>query len=304
VDRVRSDGVDAFDVILMDIQMPVLDGIEAAREIRSLAPNLPIIGLTAHALADERDNCLAAGMVDHVTKPIVLTDLVKAIIRQVGEAPASIEEMGPAMPDRVNQAPTNALSVDWPEVEFRYKDKLEFLGRLLSMIAESNKDKPDAVREAADAHDFKRLAFITHSIKGMAGDILPGGIQKLAGLAESAARQEDTDAFSHATRLADGLSAFLGDLTAYLGRAAASAPGAGDSSKTLDPAEIDSVLERLAVLLARSDAAVNRFLVSSAGLLQQAFGTEAVQLGRKIQAFDYEAALEILRSLEARWHPD
>ncbi|MDP2829284.1 MAG: response regulator [Sulfuricellaceae bacterium] len=68
----------------MDIQMPVMDGFEATRFIREMAPALPVIGLTAHALEEERDKCLAAGMVAHVTKPIDSGLLVAAILGQAG----------------------------------------------------------------------------------------------------------------------------------------------------------------------------------------------------------------------------
>ncbi|MGO9443759.1 MAG: response regulator, partial [Thiobacillaceae bacterium] len=66
-------------VVLMDVQMPVMDGHEATRRIRELAPGLPIIGLTAHALAEERERCSAAGMVDCVPKPIDIDTLVNVI---------------------------------------------------------------------------------------------------------------------------------------------------------------------------------------------------------------------------------
>ncbi|WP_428828139.1 ATP-binding protein [Azonexus sp. IMCC34842] len=70
VDQIRQSAPHAFDVVLMDIQMPVMNGHDAAREIGRLAPNLPIIGQTAHALAEEKAACLSSGMVDHISKPI------------------------------------------------------------------------------------------------------------------------------------------------------------------------------------------------------------------------------------------
>ncbi len=83
VERVREDGPDAFDLVLMDIQMPVMDGLEATRRIHGLAPALPIIGLTAHAMQSERSRCLAAGMVAHIAKPVDLDLLVETIVRHV-----------------------------------------------------------------------------------------------------------------------------------------------------------------------------------------------------------------------------
>ena len=83
LERVEGAGASSFDVVLMDVQMPVMDGHEAARRIRELAPDLPIIGLTAHAMAEEREKCLASGMADHVTKPIDIDTLVNAIRSQL-----------------------------------------------------------------------------------------------------------------------------------------------------------------------------------------------------------------------------
>jgi two-component system sensor histidine kinase/response regulator len=84
VNRVLADGRDAYDVVLMDIQMPEMDGYEATRRILELAPDLPVIGQTAHAMLDERRECLAAGMVDHIAKPIDFRLLADTIVRHLG----------------------------------------------------------------------------------------------------------------------------------------------------------------------------------------------------------------------------
>ena len=70
VDYIRSNPPGTVDIILMDIQMPLLSGHEAARQITAIAPGLPIIGQTAHALTKDKEDCLAAGMVDYIAKPI------------------------------------------------------------------------------------------------------------------------------------------------------------------------------------------------------------------------------------------
>ena len=79
VDQVARHGGDTWDVVLMDIMMPVMDGHEASSILRKLAPQLPVIGLTAHALEDERERCVSSGMVAHVAKPFDLDELVAAI---------------------------------------------------------------------------------------------------------------------------------------------------------------------------------------------------------------------------------
>jgi CheY-like chemotaxis protein len=76
-------GAGEYDVVLMDVQMPEMDGLEATRQVRSRWPDRPIriIGLTANAMAGDREACLAAGMDDYVSKPIRPEELEKALAR-------------------------------------------------------------------------------------------------------------------------------------------------------------------------------------------------------------------------------
>lgn len=70
-----------YHAVLMDVQMPVMDGLEATRRILAANPTVPVIGLTAHALEEERERCRAAGMVEHLAKPVELDDLVSVLQR-------------------------------------------------------------------------------------------------------------------------------------------------------------------------------------------------------------------------------
>jgi len=83
VERVRQDGPAFYDLVLMDVQMPQMDGYQATRLILEDAPDLPIVGQTANAFAEDKAQCLAAGMVDHLAKPISADTLVAAILRHV-----------------------------------------------------------------------------------------------------------------------------------------------------------------------------------------------------------------------------
>jgi hypothetical protein len=88
IERIERDGPAAYDIVLMDIQMPEMDGLQATREILARAPGLPIVGQTAHALSQERDKCFAAGMVAHIAKPIDPDALVRLVLQhaRVGRA--------------------------------------------------------------------------------------------------------------------------------------------------------------------------------------------------------------------------
>jgi PAS domain S-box-containing protein len=83
VERVARDGRAAYDIVLMDIQMPEMDGYEATRQILALAPDLPIIAQTAHAFNEERERCFAAGMVGHVAKPFDSNELIHLVRQHV-----------------------------------------------------------------------------------------------------------------------------------------------------------------------------------------------------------------------------
>jgi PAS domain S-box-containing protein len=81
VEELRRAGAGHYDLVLTDIQMPEMDGYAATRQMLKIDRGLPVVGLTAHAMVEERDRCLAAGMVDHVAKPIDLEQLVAVVLR-------------------------------------------------------------------------------------------------------------------------------------------------------------------------------------------------------------------------------
>ncbi|WP_374592701.1 ATP-binding protein, partial [Aquabacterium sp.] len=89
VELLQEAGTMAFDVVLMDVQMPVMDGLEATRRLKALASDLPVIALTAHALDEERRRCLDAGMCEHVSKPFEPHQVLAAVLRHAARAPAA-----------------------------------------------------------------------------------------------------------------------------------------------------------------------------------------------------------------------
>jgi signal transduction histidine kinase/CheY-like chemotaxis protein/HPt (histidine-containing phosphotransfer) domain-containing protein len=106
LDRLQELGPATFDIAIMDVQMPVMDGYEATRHISITAPFLPVIGLTAHAMAEERERCLAAGMVAHVTKPVDQDYLVAVLLQHLSAAQQH-EEPSPHGMARIKTPPAN-----------------------------------------------------------------------------------------------------------------------------------------------------------------------------------------------------
>jgi CheY-like chemotaxis protein/HPt (histidine-containing phosphotransfer) domain-containing protein len=212
VERLERDGADAFDLVLMDVQMPVMDGIEATRRIRAMAPLLPVLGLTAHALAEEREKCMDAGMVDVATKPINLKSLVAAIRRQVPPGrqrrPHSGEPVAAAAPrprsgidGRQSEAtesesaparpiPSGTFSVppmgpagtavDWQALLARYDGREDFIIKLAASVFGHHADTPAQLRAAVEQGDRSSLIFTTHSLKGIGGNIEARRLHQLA----------------------------------------------------------------------------------------------------------------------------
>ncbi len=205
--QVREAGAAAFDLVLMDIQMPGMDGYQATRRIREIAPELPVIGLTAHALPEERAQCLAAGMCDHVTKPIDEERLVAAILRQarprarITEArpPAAVPGQGGPLLDRA------ALLA-------RYGGQAAFVDELLSTVRQTHGGTSQALRRAAEAEDWDEIAAQAHGLKGTGGYLSAPWLTALARDTEMAARAGEEAAKGLARRLAGRLEAMLMEL--------------------------------------------------------------------------------------------
>lgn len=194
VERIQAEGPTAYDVVLTDIQMPIMDGYEATQRIRSLAPALPIIGLTAHAMPEERQRCLEVGMVEHITKPIDIEKLV-TILLNFTKKPEPLEPQ-----------------IDWEALKARYKGRPGFLDRLLAAIRQSNTGVPQQLMQAADENNTQQLLYLSHSMKGMAGNLMAHTIRELASQAEAAARQNQPNAPELGRALAHAIERLIASL--------------------------------------------------------------------------------------------
>ena len=212
VEAVSMQGVEAFDVVLMDVQMPVMDGHEATRRIHAIAPRLPVIGLTAHALAEERARCLASGMVDHVSKPIDAAVLVATIQAHV---PHRFLEDVPAMA-AAGQFSRFAVAgpIDWTALSARYGQRASFIDKLLATVLANHGESPERLRAAAQAGEFQTLRMLAHAIKGVAGNLDAQALTELAGGVELAARDARAEALIQAEQLADLFDAMLDQVRA------------------------------------------------------------------------------------------
>jgi two-component system sensor histidine kinase/response regulator len=198
-----------YDVILMDIQMPVMGGMEATRSILDLEKgkgvHTPIIAMTAHAMTGDADKCLQAGMDGYVSKPI-RSELLSAEIERVAGKKSKREEK--AMQESKDL--TAGTSVNLPELLARVDNDRELLRDLLSIFAEEFPRYLLAVREAVAREDAKEVATVSHTLKGMLSNLAVTKAAASAGQLEQQAGVGDQSALKQA------LAAFESDVQGLL----------------------------------------------------------------------------------------
>ena len=205
----------AFDLVLMDVQMPEMDGIEATRRLRELAPSLPVIGQTAHAMREEQDRCRAAGMIAVLTKPIELEPLVAGLLEQTRGLP--LRHLEPAQAPEARIAPR---TVDWRALNERFKSRASLIDRLVATALAAHASAPERLKSLVEAGDLPTIGLVAHSLKGMAGNLCAWEIEQLAGRVEQAAKSGSGTAPRLALELAAAMEQFLETL-------GAGAPGGG-----------------------------------------------------------------------------
>ena len=172
VEMLSGPGHPPFDVVLMDLQMPEMDGYQATAKLRSdsrLAA-LPIIAMTAHATVEERQRCLAAGMNDHVAKPIDPAALFEAVGRFYKPA-----EGAPAPDQPSSPAPQEALpsiaGLDTNDGLSRVGGNRKLYVKILRQFAEQQGPALDQVADALAKGDHALAERLAHTLKGVAGNI-------------------------------------------------------------------------------------------------------------------------------------
>ncbi|MEI8265923.1 MAG: ATP-binding protein [Betaproteobacteria bacterium] len=205
-----------FDVVLMDLQMPVMDGFEATRHIRAIRPDLPVIGLTAHALPEERARCLDAGMAGHVPKPVDVEELVAAIQRacsarvlNASTAAATAPISLPAPSFGAPSADSQAKVIDWAAVAAGLGATEAFLDQLAASLVKNLGPKQAALRAAAQQGDLPTLMREAHTIKGVAANLRAEAAFAVASKVENAARQGRRECLQQALDLAEAVEQML-----------------------------------------------------------------------------------------------
>jgi PAS domain S-box-containing protein len=298
VERVVSGG-QRYDMVLMDIQMPAMDGYEATRNIRAdfRFKALPILAISAHALVEDRQKTIDAGMNAHITKPIDPKALFSAMSRYLRQSAAGAQSLAQRSKGAVGQVVIPDIpGVDVTGVLYRLAGNVRLYLQLLRKFMEDQTGAAAALESALGSGDRSLAERLAHTTKGVAGNIGAYGVQEVAAELAASIRQNDPPELTReilrrfAEEMAD-LVATLREALAVRGDDAEAAFAAADSTK------VRAVLIRLLRYIEEDDGKAGYYLGECrnelAGLPQE----DMEKLGSCLANFDYDKALAILKAL-------
>jgi len=288
-----------YDAVLMDMHMPVMDGLEATRQIRAIPEfaKLPIIAMTANVMESDRQRCFQAGMNDHIGKPIDPDDLLARLLRWIkrrdfpaADAPATPAEAAP-------QVVAALAGIEGLDVAAGLRLSLRREALYLSLLGKFVATQKDFRRQilAALAGDDRTLAHrLAHTLKGVSAQIGAHYVRGLAEKLENVLREKknlaDQNFDSQVGQTCDALEKLIHEISVQL-----PPPSSVSAPAVVDKEKLTEVCRALAEQLVQDDFAAIHSVESNRQLLQFALGEEAENIDKLIQNFDFASALAQLR---------
>ena len=287
-----------YAAVLMDMQMPVMDGLDATREIRKLpqCSELPIVAMTANAMAGDRERCLDAGMNDHVAKPIDPDQLLRTLTRWIKPRSAAAVTTR-AKPSTSGSA--QAIPALAPVAGLDMKLGLQHaLGRealyasLLRKFLRGQQEFPAQLGAALAQADWQTAERLAHTLKGLAAQIGAAGLRSQAERLELAIRQrEDAPTLAALqTVISIQLTELMDSIKARLPLEETTA-----AAVEVDAAQLQALCTRLAAQLSSDDFTSGDTFDANAELLRSALGEYFAPMDEAVHNFDFAAALDLLK---------
>jgi len=310
----------AYDLVLMDWQMPVMDGIEATRRIRTIErlASLPILAMTANAMQGDKEICLQAGMNDHISKPFNVEQMLATIARWLPRSlvhqpdAADAKDASPLQTVAAQRAELTLLKVNTASAIQRMGGNLQRYTKFLTRFANSQRAAVYRIREALAVGEHETARRHAHTLKGLAANVGADGLAELAGRIESAILALQSVGLSElidqAGQQLDALITQIENLpdpTTGAADGAASAPSAAPTG--LDMESMAHELRALHALLAADDSKAARLVEPIAALLgKHPMAPHFTVVAQHVQDYDYDVAkieLEaLMRGLKIETH--
>jgi signal transduction histidine kinase/CheY-like chemotaxis protein len=307
-----------FDLILMDVQMPVMDGLAATALIRALPgwEAVPILAMTANAFEEDRRKCIEAGMNDHLVKPVEPEILYKCLIKWLPvrrngsdnkEAPQYDGQNGQIRHTAAAPEEQNCLKALRQVEGLNVENGLRMVGgdsavylRLIRQFSQKCETAATDILKQTAAENYHSIMQTVHSIKGVAGNLGAIKIQELAAKLEQAVRIG-----SGKDRLEKLANNFVVEISRFADALPKERIAPGNPQKEeKDRAQVEAILNRLAVLLANNDTEAYDLFEEHKDLLIVTLEDTGVELEKQIHEFDYGDALNTLRSTFSKGSDD
>ena len=301
VDKVKAGN---YDAVLMDMQMPVLDGLAATREIRQLPgqDDLPIISMTANALAEDRERCIEAGMNDHMTKPIdpqlltsKLLQWIKPLRQSLPAAPQHTSAQEPAPSSLSFLGCIDGLDARLGLRQAMGQEKLYL--SLLEKFVQGERDWPSRMEVALAQPDMVNARLLAHTLKGVSAQVGALRVRELAQALEHAiAQHEPAEAIGPQAR---ETGVHLAALVDTLGKKLPTRPTAPAALATNSSA-LSELCGQLVQCLEHDDFASGQLVDDHEGLLRALLGADFDPFAAAAHDFDFGTALALLKKAMAR----
>jgi two-component system sensor histidine kinase/response regulator len=288
-----------YDMVLMDMQMPVMDGVTATCEIRKQEKwsALPIIAMTANAMASDRDRCIDAGMNDYLVKPIDPDQLwitLRRWIKPLREVTLATVKPAHKQSDVVTIAPVAGLDVKAGLHHALGKEAL--YTSLLRKFSDGQKDFPERLAEAMTQDDLALAERLAHTFKGVCGQIGAGELRAMAESLEQSIRNRDPKEKIQATL--ELIPGTLAELVSAIDKRFPVAESV-QSAVAVDLSELRKISIRLAAELAADDFASSDTFDQHEALMRAALGERFITLASAIHDFNFALAADQLREAMA-----
>lgn len=304
-EAVQAVNASEFDLVLMDIQMPEMDGHEATQIIRkeSRFDSLPIVALTAHALVGEREKCLNVGMNDYLSKPIKTKDLYRVLIELIkpGERRVSVGKESPGSKEDYDKFPLELPGINLSEGLKNVGGEKVFFRKLLLEFYNDYRTAAREIKEALSNGQKEYAQRRAHTIKGVAATIGAGQLRKNASDLEEAfihdSKNDKQTLIDKLSKSLDEVLESIGTMLAPVDKILSEEPESVDDQK-IDQAKVGSLMTKLMSLLREGDSDSKEcFEALQKNIIGSQFREHIDKIQEQIENYDFEDARGTLMQL-------